>query len=278
MADFSIALDMPPAFRLADEIRAQSEAPGLKKAESTRLRIMATTAGLLDAVAYPQLRAIDVAGEARLSQGAMYRYFRDIQDLVTQVIGLLEQNIYQRFPVAPPPKTGYDYPSIVKGLAWHLACYLRNRGLFRVLSTQADQMPGVMVISHRLASALHEQLGQFMAPVPLPAFDKDSRLLAGQLIGGSMDELYRQLFQYGNSTLPIPTTPQELFDLVQLCSVLRYRLMNGRDPELKTIRAVGREFDVSFFDACFPSQKYKRPTRSGKPVRRPTRTAASRSS
>lgn len=261
MDKLSIGIDMKPAFRLANEIQANSESAQLKKAESTRLRIMAATAKLLDTVPYAQLRAIDVAAEAKLSQGAMYRYFRDIPDLVTQVIELHEREICKQFPVSPSIKEGYDYPNIVKGLSWHLACYLRNRGLFRLMFTQADQLPGVMAINNRLSLALHEQLGKFVVPPPLPTFDKSSRILAGQLIGGSMDELYRQLFQSENSTLPIPNTTQALFNLVQLCSVLRYRLMHGRDPDPKTIRAVAREFDLSFFDECIQSREHKRATK-----------------
>jgi AcrR family transcriptional regulator len=270
-------IDVQPAFRLADELQQQSASANLKKSVRTRLRIMAAAAALLDTIPYPQLRGIDVTSRAELSQGSMYRYFRDIPDLVTQLIELHEKAICREFPSPPQIKAVYDYPRIVKVLSWHQSCYLRNRGLFRVMHTQADQLPGVNAAVDRLTLTLHEQLGEFIDAPPVLPFGKGARLLAGQLVGGAMDELIRQLFQNENSNLPIPRTPDALFDLVQLCAILRHRLLHGSDPHPKVIRAVAREFDLSFFDGCFPSEKPKRSSAVAKAGASARKPAASKS-
>ena len=270
-------IDLQPAFRLADELQQQLASADLKKSDRTRLRIMAAAAALLDTIPYPQLRGIDVTSEAELSQGSMYRYFRDIPDLVTQLIEMHEKAICGEFPSPAQEKAGYDYPRIVKVLCWLMSCYLRNRGLFRVMYTQADQLPGVKAAIDRSTLMLHEQLGDFIDAPPVLPFNKGARLLAGQLVGGAMDDLLRQLFQNENSNLPIPRTPDALFNLVQLCAILRHRLLHGCDPDPKVIRAVAREFDLSFFDGCFPSETPKRSSAVTKAAPSARKPAASKS-
>jgi AcrR family transcriptional regulator len=251
-----------PAFRLAQDLLAQSASSALKKSERTRLRLLAAVAAQLDQTPFAQMRAEDVATRAELSKGLMYHYFRDLPDMVTQVVELFESRFYERFPPAPKTKADYDYPRTVSNLAWYLSCYLRNRGLFRVMFTQSDQLPGVKAVIDRLTLSLHEQLGEFIDAPPVLPFDSAVRLLAGHFVGGAMDDLVRQLFQLENANLPVPRTTQQLFDLVQLCSALRHRLMHGVDPDPGVMRDVAATFDLSVFDGCFPAAKAARLARA----------------
>jgi len=240
---------MPPtsAFRLADELLAQS-AEAETKAERTRLKLLASAATLLDDATFMQIRPADLAAHADVSRALIYHRFTDLAGLVTELMAAFEQRVVRDLSAIAVEHKRFDYASLVHTLAWTFSTFMRNRGIMRLLLSHADQVPGVDAIVERTLHAFNKVLGDAVtAPAAMP-LSRRARLVVGYIIGGGVSDLLRRMLHPGHDQLPMPRSPAEMFEVVQLMAMIRHREMNGCDPTAKEIRAIVKSFDLSIFE------------------------------
>jgi AcrR family transcriptional regulator len=259
----------PPApVDLAQELLALSESASTK-AERTRHRLLASAATLLCDLPFSHMRPVDLAEHAGVSRALLYHHFNDIADLVTQLMLAFEQRLDQDLPDTKPTPNRRDYPSLVRYLSWLLSMARRNRGIMRLIYIHADQVPGLEVIVDRLFQKTAHALGEAVIPPAGLAMNAKVRLASGYMIGGSFNDLIRRMLQPTQDPLLSPASSQDLYEVVQLAAILRYREIHGADPSAKDIRSAARSFDSSIFADQAKTAPAKTPPlrRSGAPQR-----------
>lgn len=260
MTRLAMTVATPPinAFRLADELRLQS-ATAETKAERTRLTLLASAAALLDDLPFMQMRPADLAAHADVSRALIYHRFTDLAALVTEVMEVFERRLTLDLASMAPRRTRFDYDYLVRYLAWTLSIFMRNRGLMRLLLSDADQVPGVGPIVDRILHAFNKILGDAATAPEGIRWGSNSRLVVGYLIGGGVSDLLRRMLHPGHDQLLAPQSATEMFELVQTMALVRHREMHGSDPTLKEIRAVAKAFDLGAFESCLPADSSAAP-------------------
>jgi len=248
--------DMNPliTFRLADEFLAQA-ASATTKAERSRLGLLAAAADVLDDVPFPQLRPADLAAHAGISRSLIYHYYADLAELTTALVDSFSERVRAVLPTLPVNQGDYSYASILAYLAWTVSVVLRNRGVYRVMATQADQLPAVKAAYEQLLYIFNKDIGSHVDAPPVLRFGRTERLFAGYFVGGGFENLMRQVFVDGKEDMPPPRTSKALFEMVQLVAVLRNRQVHGCDPSEAEIRAAAADFDMRVFEGCFKAAR-----------------------
>jgi AcrR family transcriptional regulator len=107
--------------------------PITPKGRRTMQRILAAARQVMARTGYVTMRVSDVAEEAGLSLGALYRYFDNKEDLFDSLIGSTHEDLYQAsagggfdFAVAP-------YDALFASNRGYLEHYFENRDVLRVL-------------------------------------------------------------------------------------------------------------------------------------------------
>lgn len=239
----------PVAIDMARELSAQSDVAD-SKAERTRLRLLATAAALLDSLPLTQMRPTDLADHAGVSRALIYHHFKDMADLVTQLMLVFEQRLVGDLLSIMPEHADADYRSMVNYLAWTLHAFQRNLGLMRLLLTHADSVPGVEAIVERIMLAFNRRLGQAIRPPEDMVWTDSDRLIAGYLVGGGVSDLLWRILRPGHHGIPMPQTADAMFDLVQMMALMRHREIHGRDPTQAEVLGVAAEFDRGIFADC----------------------------
>lgn len=244
-------LSSPPPFAIdmARELSAQSDAAD-SKAERTRLRLLASAAALLDTLPLTQMRPTDLAEHAGVSRGLIYHHFKDMADLVTQLMLVFEQRLVGDLLSIMPDHSHADYRSMVNYLAWTLHAFQHNLGLMRLLLTHADSVSGVEAIVERILHAFNQRLGDAILPPEGLEWTDSERLQAGYLVGGGVSDLLWRILRPGHHGIPMPQTADAMFDLVQLMALMRHREIHGCDPTKAEILGVAEAFDRSIFADC----------------------------
>ena len=248
--------DMKPlkTFCLADEFLTQA-ARATTKAERSRLGLLAAAADVLDYVPFPQLRPADLAAHAGISRSLIYHYYADLAQLTVALVDSFSERLRAAMPTLTVNQGDYSYASILSYLAWTVSLVLRNRGVYRVMVTQADQLPAVKATYKQLLYVLHKNVGSHVDAPPVLHFGDTERLFAGYFVGGGFENLMRQVFVDGKEDMPPPRTSKALFEMVQLVAVLRNRQVHGCDPSEAEIRAAAADFDMRVFEGCFKAAR-----------------------
>jgi len=115
------------------------DAGDLSKGERTRLQIMAAASRILAEKGYYDLRMADIAQEAGVSHGAVYRYFKNKRDATFQVLqgmGTWSLNF-----MLPTREATSAYQKILSSTSRYIDLCRANIGLFRCLRQLCDEYP-----------------------------------------------------------------------------------------------------------------------------------------
>ena len=107
--------------------------PITPKGRKTRTRLIESARKVMAKDGYSQMRMADVASEAGLSLGALYRYFDNKEDLLAALVGELHEDLY-RLSVSRDVDFGKDpYGALYASNLGYLTHYYENRDVLRVL-------------------------------------------------------------------------------------------------------------------------------------------------
>jgi AcrR family transcriptional regulator len=107
--------------------------PITPKGRRTRIRILDAARQVLARTGYVTLRMADVAAQAGLSMGALYRYFGNKEDLFDNLIGDIHQDLYLASNGGGYSLADDPYKALLSANRGYLSHYYENRDVLRVL-------------------------------------------------------------------------------------------------------------------------------------------------
>jgi AcrR family transcriptional regulator len=121
---------------VADELQRN---PPRSKGERTRRRLELAALNVLETTGYSDMRVLDVARQADVSQGTFYFYYPDKRDIAAKVLLEFGEALYQGASTAATGHTVYD--AILLTNKFFVHAYDQNRGLIRCLVQLDDSDP-----------------------------------------------------------------------------------------------------------------------------------------
>lgn len=121
---------------VADDLQRN---PPRSKGERTRRRLESAALTVLETAGYSDMRVLDVAREADVSQGTFYFYYPDKRDIAAKVLLEFGEALYRAAAAAATGQTAYD--AILLTNKFFVHAYDQNRGLIRCLVQLDDSDP-----------------------------------------------------------------------------------------------------------------------------------------
>jgi AcrR family transcriptional regulator len=175
-----------------------STAPALRKAERTRLRLLASIARQLsDGTELAALRVADIVADAEFAHGTFYRYFPDLRSAVEALIGDFARFLRDRLAMARDGATGSRERVHGATLAYTRA-FRANAGLMRCLISLAREDTAFARAFQELNQAWNRRMAaaiaRHRAAAAKPTPNSDALLPTAYALGGMIDEFLTQLY------------------------------------------------------------------------------------
>jgi AcrR family transcriptional regulator len=228
------------SFYFGDLLQARSAESGLSKGERTRLSLEIATCACLQDISLDQLRVAEICERAGVAYGLFYHYFSDKYEVTVALVRAFIDDIFARY--LELHQTGDRYYDIFVANYFYIDTYRQNRGLMRIILSDAEQLSEISVYHAEILSKWHLRLAKSIegsfGGAPL---NERKRLLVAFSIGGMMDEILRQAFVVENKF--VAKSFASTFELTETISVLWHRAVYGRDPEAASVRKVVSQFE-----------------------------------
>lgn len=108
-----------------------SAEPTTPKGRRTREHLLASAATVFARDGYVDARMSDVAEEAEISMGGLYRYFADKEDLFAQVIADLHEELYRSSTAREHDFRADPFGALLEANRGYLAVYSERRDVMR---------------------------------------------------------------------------------------------------------------------------------------------------
>ncbi len=190
---------IPPAEGFGTVLGRRAAAPGLRKTERTRLRLLAATAERLEAGdEQAALRVSDIAAAAGLAHGTFYRYFPDRPAAVEALLGDFALHLRDSMAGARDGAPGSEERVRAATLAY-LRQFRANLGLMRCLMDLGRDSAAFRARFHafnrawngRVAATIARRRAEIAGRRPAPA---SALLPTAYALGGMIDEFLSQLY------------------------------------------------------------------------------------
>ncbi|MGI9294349.1 MAG: TetR/AcrR family transcriptional regulator [Pseudomonadales bacterium] len=107
--------------------------PVTPKGIQTREKILQAARSVFARDGYVAMRMGDVAIEAGLSMGSLYRYFEDKEDLFANLIANVHETLYDASKAAQSDFSTHPFDALLEANRGYLECYYNNRDIMRAL-------------------------------------------------------------------------------------------------------------------------------------------------
>lgn len=107
--------------------------PVTPKGVQTRDRILEVARTVFARDGYVAMRMGDVAAEAGLSMGSLYRYFENKEDLFARLIANIHEVLFQSSRATDTDFASQPYEALLEANRGYLECYYNNRDIMRAL-------------------------------------------------------------------------------------------------------------------------------------------------
>jgi AcrR family transcriptional regulator len=220
-----------------ERLAAAGRAPGLRKGERTRLRLLAATADLLQTTFFHALRVTDICGRARVSQGTFYLYFSDRADIVTRLLTDFAATVFDTLDAASD--RGDAYGAVHAPTLAYVHIFRANRGLLRCLTQLTEESNDFEAIyrglnagwNRRAARAIEARLGGRRKAAA-------TALAMAYALSSMVDEFLINLYVREDPELAFLANDPE--EAAAVLSRLWYRAVYLAEPELAESATAGR--------------------------------------
>ena len=107
--------------------------PVTPKGIQTRENVLSAARVVFGVSGYVNMRMGDVAIEAGLSMGTLYRYFRNKEDLFASLIANIHEQLYAASTTKSHHFDSSPYEALLEANYGYLECYYENRDMMRAL-------------------------------------------------------------------------------------------------------------------------------------------------
>ena len=157
------------ADRNSSESSDQRRLPKQSRSVETRNSILASAGELFASQGYENTTTHQIANKARVSVGALYRYFADKEAILKEVyrgeMSSLRDRVLSEFSVLDI--VGKDVRQLVRqALELSFEIYSERPGLRRVLGEQSRKIPELAVIRRAQEEVVHGTVRQILSSAP----------------------------------------------------------------------------------------------------------------
>jgi AcrR family transcriptional regulator len=147
----------------------QRHQPKQSRSVETFNSILKAAADLFEERGYEQTTTHQIAAGAKVSVGALYRYFEDkeaiLKELYERETSRLRQRVFEEIKITDI--VGQDIPRLVREtLTVAFSIYSERPGLRRVLSEQARKVPDLVALRRTQEQQLHLAVRQILSAAP----------------------------------------------------------------------------------------------------------------
>jgi AcrR family transcriptional regulator len=212
----------------SETLAAASRAPGLRKGERTRLRLLAATADLLQTTFFHALRVTDICSHARVSQGTFYLYFADRADIVTRLLTDFAATVFDTLDAASDRDDAYA--AIHAPTLAYVHIFRANRGLLRCLTQLSEETRAFEQIYRELNAGWNRRAARAIAAGFGGGRQDSANALAGAYALSSMvDEFLSTVYVRQDPELAFLADDPE--QVAAILSRLWYRAVHLAEPE-----------------------------------------------
>lgn len=207
--------------------REVEQALGLSKGDRTRLRIVAAASRILAKKGYHDLRMADVAAEAGVSHGAVYRYFGNKREVTFEV--MRGHGEWTLSLLLPSGGSGSAYQRIHSSTRHSVDHFRANIGLMRCLRQLGDEYSEFDELAMRNNASWYRMVASGLARRggTTERAEKEAFGVASAL-GGMVDEMLHNVFVRKDPTLSrFRRAPGKLATML---SILWYRAAYAENP------------------------------------------------
>ena len=178
----------------AELLEARARAPGLRKGERTRLRLLAATAALLQDEFVHTLRIGDICHSAGVSPGTFYLYFDDKMEVTVAMLTGFAQHVFDHLDSTA--RTAADLQDSIHATTLaYVREFAMNRGLFRALMQMTEASARIESVYQKLnhrwnmrtARAIARRRGCAEGP-------SEADILRAFALGGMVDEFLANVY------------------------------------------------------------------------------------
>lgn len=225
----AVLLSRPYHAALQEAVEAA--APDLRKAEATRLRLLAATARLLEEHGLARLKVTDIADGAGAAHGTFYSYFRDKRDAAEAVLTAFATDCIEAIGAGSGASGTADaYASIRAAIAGIATTYRLNPGLSRCLWQLDDSGTAIEHVVQDINTRWHRRIADsLLRRAALPEAARREATVVAYALAAMVDEFLIQHYLRRDPTLgALGLSDGEIVDAL---AFLWFRAAHGRDPE-----------------------------------------------
>jgi AcrR family transcriptional regulator len=204
-----------------ERLAAAGRAPGLRKGERTRLRLLAATADLLQTTFFHALRVTDICCRARVSQGTFYLYFSDRADIVTRLLTDFAATVFDTLDTASDRDDAYG--AVHAPTLAYVHIFRANRGLLRCLTQLTEESRAFEQIYRELNAGWNRRAARAIGQDPANA------LAAAYALSSMVDEFLTTLYVRQDPELAF--LADDPARVAAILSRLWYRAVHLAEPE-----------------------------------------------
>lgn len=218
---------------------AMATASSLSKGERTRQRLKAAAARLIASHNLSAIRIADINRGANLSQGAFYRYFKDKEEIVTEV--LRDFDIFTR-ELLHARGRGHQHPyaAIRETTKIYVAIFKANVGLMKLLLLSNQEIKEGAGILLRQTSEWASRMEKSLLKRTPGILSPRRARFTSYALGAMVDQTLAYLYIYRDPAMLALVRSES--DLVEMLSTLQYRAAYGKDPPRRNTLPAVRSF------------------------------------
>lgn len=188
--------EIPDAPDFIDLLAAEAAAPGLRKGERTRRRVLWATARQLAATTFAQLNMDQIAQAADVSRAALYQYVGSKDDAVRAVL----TDFQSRTIAIPREATRGATPreAIWRTNRYYIDYFLKNAALMERVRELHTLMPELLAERQRVNREWAQRLVRNALRHGPPGVSEERLRLRAHLLECMIDDVLRELFVVGN--------------------------------------------------------------------------------
>ena len=212
----------------SETLAAAGRAPGLRKGERTRLRLLAATADLLQTTFFHALRVTDICRRARVSQGTFYLYFSDRADIVTRLLTDFAATVFDTLDAASDRDDAYG--AVHAPTLAYVHIFRANRGLLRCLTQLTEESRAFEQIYRELNAGWNRRAARAIAAGPGGVrSDPADALATAYALSSMVDEFLTTVYVRQDPELAFLADDPER--VAAILSRLWYRAVHLAEPE-----------------------------------------------
>jgi AcrR family transcriptional regulator len=222
----------------SETLAAAGRAPGLRKGERTRLRLLAATADLLQTTFFHALRVTDICRAARVSQGTFYLYFSDRGDIVTRLLTDFAATVFDTLDAASDRDDAYG--AVHAPTLAYVHIFRANRGLLRCLTQLTEESTAFEQIYRELNADWNRRSARAIAAA-LGGGTRDSAdsLAAAYALSSMVDEFLTTVYVRQDPELAVLADDPER--VAAILSRLWYRAVHLAEPETPDVQVMEKK-------------------------------------